>query len=249
VSVDEPGAVDRLDHVAEAVTGLRGYFATGESLAVLLDRVAANAAMIIEDAAAVTITVLQPGGKSYTGAATDDRYLDIDRQQYASGRGPCLNAARTLEPVRASTVEHRGLWPEFCVAAEQVGVEAYLSMPLVLAVVRREPELVGSMNLYSHDSQGFGRIDEALMRVFSVAATQAIDSARRMRQAHEQVHNLEIALDSRAEIDQAKGILMAVHQCPASEAFDKLVEQSQRRNVKLRQVAIELIARATHPAD
>ncbi len=50
---------------------------------------------------------------------------------------------------------------------------------------------------------------------------------------------------SRAVIDQAKGVLMAVHRCTADEAFRMLVERSQHENVKLRDVARTLLQTAT----
>jgi AmiR/NasT family two-component response regulator len=48
-------------------------------------------------------------------------------------------------------------------------------------------------------------------------------------------------------IDQAKGILMAVRRISADEAFTLLVEQSQRENVKLRDLAIRFFNHATCP--
>jgi GAF domain-containing protein len=243
VSSNEPNVTVKLDHVADAVAGLHEFMAATEPLDRALARIAEGSAGIIADVDAVTITVLTASGQPYTAASTDDRYLDIDKQQYAAGRGPCLHAARTRQPVRTSTEAHREEWPEFSVAAEQAGVTAYLSTPLLLTSVERDLQLLGSFNLYSHNPDGFDTVDEVVMRIFSAAATQAIDHARRLHRARDQIGNLEIALDSRAEIDHAKGILMAIHRCSASEAFDKLVEQSQHRNVKLHQVALELIAR------
>ncbi|HEX2075723.1 MAG TPA: ANTAR domain-containing protein [Geodermatophilus sp.] len=49
------------------------------------------------------------------------------------------------------------------------------------------------------------------------------------------------ALDSRAVIDQAKGILMREHHCSADAAFDRLVRQSNASNRKLREVAQEIV--------
>jgi AmiR/NasT family two-component response regulator len=50
---------------------------------------------------------------------------------------------------------------------------------------------------------------------------------------------------SRAVIEQAKGILMAVRGLTEDQAFQALVAQSQRDNVKLRVLAKQFIARAT----
>jgi AmiR/NasT family two-component response regulator len=57
---------------------------------------------------------------------------------------------------------------------------------------------------------------------------------------------LRIALDSSAVIDQAEGILMALRQIGADEAFTLLVEQSQRENVKLRDLAGRFVAHTTN---
>jgi AmiR/NasT family two-component response regulator len=48
-------------------------------------------------------------------------------------------------------------------------------------------------------------------------------------------------MESRATIEQAKGILMGAHRCSADAAFSMLVERSQRTNRKLRDVAQALV--------
>ncbi|MBT2274161.1 ANTAR domain-containing protein [Rhodococcus qingshengii] len=53
-------------------------------------------------------------------------------------------------------------------------------------------------------------------------------------------------MKSRARIEQAKGMLMAVHAVGEDRAFEMLVEQSQQRNVRLAAVAAELVETLTH---
>lgn len=60
-----------------------------------------------------------------------------------------------------------------------------------------------------------------------------------------EVDQLREALTSRATIEQAKGILMFRNRCTAQEAFAMLSQRSQARNIKLRDVAAELVAMAT----
>ena len=55
---------------------------------------------------------------------------------------------------------------------------------------------------------------------------------------------LREALTSRATIDQAKGMVMALRQCDEAEAFQVLVQASNTANVKLRDLAADLVARA-----
>jgi hypothetical protein len=64
----------------------------------------------------------------------------------------------------------------------------------------------------------------------------------------EEVHGLRAALESRAVIEQAKGIVMAEHHCNADEAFDRLVQLSQHSHRKLRDVAGALVAATAQPA-
>jgi len=56
---------------------------------------------------------------------------------------------------------------------------------------------------------------------------------------------LEEALGSRAEIEQAKGIIVGALRCTPDEAFDTLVRQSQQQNRKLRDVAAEIVRNAS----
>jgi AmiR/NasT family two-component response regulator len=66
--------------------------------------------------------------------------------------------------------------------------------------------------------------------------------------ARDLARNLEVALESRAVIDQAKGILMERHKLTADQAFQLLVEVSSRTNVKLRGIAEELVRTGELPA-
>ncbi|XDK89151.1 ANTAR domain-containing protein (plasmid) [Rhodococcus opacus] len=84
------------------------------------------------------------------------------------------------------------------------------------------------------------------MRLLTSAASAAISNARRWSEAQEHVRQLQQALISRAEIDQAKGVLMGLHHLTADQAFDRLVERSQHSNTKLRDVARAVIAAHTH---
>ncbi len=118
-----------------------------------------------------------------------------------------------------------------------------MSVPLVIAGVDAEQELAGSLNLYSHTATAFDPFDAELMRLYSVAAGQAISNSRRWQKARETVTQLETALVSRSDIDMAKGALMAIHGCDPDGAFARLKDESQRRNTKLREVVRELLHR------
>ncbi|MEU3645873.1 GAF and ANTAR domain-containing protein [Lentzea sp. NPDC034063] len=247
VDGERPDPVVRLDETTEALTQLHDAFTGEESIEDALQRVAETAARAVPDADAVTVSVVTDD-KPHTAAATDQRLVELDQKQYDSGRGPCLDSALNLTPVRAVIGEHRDSWPEFEAAAEKAGVRAYLSVPVVLpASDDAEARHIGTLNIYSYTAAAFDPFDEGLMRLFTTAASASITSAQRWRHSQGQVRQLERALGSRAVIDQAKGVLMAVHTCTADDAFALLVAESQRLNVKLRDVAAKLLESVSQP--
>jgi hypothetical protein len=232
----------RLVTTAEAIEGLRDLFAAEEPLDDIAARVAETAVAAIPYADAVSITVLS-WPDSRTAASTHERALELDLHQYASGRGPCLEAVWQRAPVRAVISAEHQRWPEFVEAAQRVGIHASLSVPLLIAGLSEEQELVGSLNIYSQTPSAFDPFDAELMRLYTAAAGQAISNAGRWQHSRETVSQLEKALLSRSDIDMAKGALIALHGCEPGEAFARLVNESQRRNIKVRDVAVELLDR------
>jgi hypothetical protein len=238
----------RLITTAGAIEGLRDLFAAEEPLDDIAARVAATAVAAIPYADAVSITVLSwPDAR--TAASTHERALELDQYQYASGRGPCLEAALQRTPVSTALGEQHQRWPEFVDAAQRLGIHASLSVPLLIDRLAEEQELVGSLNIYSETASAFDPFDAQLMRLYTAAAGQAISNAGRWQHSRETVTQLEKALLSRSDIDMAKGALIALHGCEPGEAFAKLVDESQRRNIKVRDVALEMLERMKVPQD
>ena len=79
----------------------------------------------------------------------------------------------------------------------------------------------------------------ASQAAFLLANAQAYWDARTLSE------NLEQAMLSRATIEQAKGIIMSSTGCDADEAFQMLIRQSQEQNIKLRDLADELVRNST----
>jgi GAF domain-containing protein len=237
---DRQDPVERLDEANAALTMLRDGFDGEEPLDEVLQRLAETATRAIQDADAVTVTVNPEQPR--TAAASDTSLVEVDEKQYSADRGPCLEAARTLQAVRAVVGDNMDNWPEFEASAGQHGVRAYLSVPILLpAADRSDARHVGSLNIYSYTATAFDPFDEGVMRLFTTAASAAIDNAHRWQRSREHITHLETALASRAVIDQAKGVLMAARSCTADEAFAILVQESQNKNVKLREVAQGLL--------
>ncbi|MEU0498772.1 GAF and ANTAR domain-containing protein [Mycobacterium sp. NPDC006124] len=233
--------VIRLSTTSRAMEALRRIQDAEEPLDEVLTRVAGTALKAILDADAVTVTVLADDGTARTSAFTDEGMVDVDRRQYESGSGPCLEAARRRTPIRVVVDVETDRWPEFAAAAQSHGVRATLSAPLLVGDAGADGEMVGSLNVYSRTRSAFDSFDEELVRLFTVAASMAITNAHRWQQSRDTVSQLERALSSRSTIDQAKGVLRLLYDLDADEAFAMLVKQSQERNVKLYTVAAGIL--------
>lgn len=233
-------ASDRFDAVAGALERLRGLHDVYAPLDVVLQRLAESAREAIDGAEAVSVTTLE-GDKARTAAATDEQVVQIDEAQYAAGDGPCLEAARTKQPVRALVREARERWPDFAAAAERLDVRSYLSAPLLIDE-EEDGELVGALDVYGSTDGAFDPLDTGLLRLLTLAASATISTWGRLQQAREVIDQLDEALLSRAEIEQAKGVVMALNKISADEAFERLVKMSQDSNIKLRDLSRQLLA-------
>ncbi|PRY44455.1 GAF and ANTAR domain-containing protein [Umezawaea tangerina] len=230
--------VRQLDDVTGAVERLSRTLDQDEDLDVILRRVCLQAIHAIPEADLATVTMVGDGTPK-TAAVSHDHAVHLDGHQYRSGQGPCLESARTKKVVRVSVTEAHQRWPAFASSAAGSGVASFLSAPLFI-----DEEYHGSLNLYGEKEHGFHALDAALLELYTAAAEAALRAARRYRQSLEHIGQLKEALGSRAVIDQAKGILMAVRRVDAEVAFRLLVEQSQRENVKVRELAVRFVATA-----
>lgn len=232
----------RPDETTDALEELRARLLAGEPLERLLRALADTVVFTVVGVEAVSVTLLAADGP-YTVTATDASATGVDHHQYAARGGPCLDAA-TYRRVERGDVHGAGArWPEFAEGAARHGFGAYLSVPLVLEnVTDAGVELPGSLNVYGRNPSGFDEHGELLVRGLAASASAAIGNALRWHRARSQAAQLETALESRPEIEQAKGVLMAVHGCTAEEAFARLADKSQRTNTKLFDVARELLA-------
>ncbi|XVS62115.1 ANTAR domain-containing response regulator [Actinosynnema sp. CA-299493] len=228
-----------LDEVTGALASLTATLGTEDDFEALLHRVCEQVTTAVPGVDEATITLLQDGEPT-TIASTSEVVVDLDRGQYERGDGPCLEAARTGELVRVSIGEVAERWPEFARDAGAAGFGSFLSAPLAI-----NDGHGGGVNCYSGHPGGFAELDEKLLGLYTGAATAALRAYCRYQHARDVTGQLRIALETRAVIDQAKGILMAIRQINADEAFTLLVEQSQRENVKLRDLAARFVDHAT----
>jgi GAF domain-containing protein len=213
------------------------------SLVDSLQGVAGAGCTLLGGCSASSITLIEKD-RPTTVAATDDTAVALDKAQYAEGDGPCLTSAREETVISLEDATAAPRWPAFAQAASELGVGSSLSVPLSLP-----GDTFGGLNLYGTEVGAFDDQDQAIARTFATQASAVVWNALAYWTAHEQATNLTLAMEHRAVIEQAKGIIMAAQHCSADEAFDILRRASQRENRKLRDIASDLVERTTDGGD
>lgn len=222
--------------VVEAVAALHRAVHDEVGLEDLLHRAVEAAVHWLPSVDFAGITV-QFDGAPFTAAGSDPRVLVVDELQYELGDGPCLTAMRTQRVLSVGAAQVAARWPVFAADARAHGVVSYLAAPLVAGEGVR-----GCFNLYGRGEDGFAGIEADFVAVLGGYVSRGLIDFTALRAARELATQLRQAMDGRAPIEQAKGILMAVHQITDAAAFNLLRVQSQTANMKLRDVAAAFVA-------
>jgi GAF domain-containing protein len=206
------------------------------SLEEVLQEVTRIAARGIPGAEASSITLIR-NDKAFTAAHTGELALVADELQYEEGYGPCMDAGRAGLVLRVDDMRTERRWPSYTARVLEVGVLSSLSVPLPY-----QGSSIGALNNYSTQPAAFASA-ESLAAGREVAETIAVAVANADAHARlgERARNMQLAMESRAVIEQAKGVLMAQRRVDAEQAFEILRDASQRYNRKLRDIAAGIV--------
>ncbi len=208
----------------------------------VLTDITAIAARGIPGAESVSTTLLR-GEKAYTAAYAGEMALRADELQYAEDSGPCMDAGRGGVVLRIDDMLTEQRWPAYVARVRQEGVRSSLSVPLPY-----QGTVIGALNVYSSQPEAFVSAESLdAGRDVAEAVAVAVGNAAAHHRLGEQARNMQIAMETRAVIEQAKGVLMAQRQVDADEAFEILRDASQRYNRKLRDIAAGIVE-STQPA-
>jgi GAF domain-containing protein len=187
--------------------------------------------------------LLLVGNKPRTAVFTGQLALDCDERQYATGHGPCLHAASTGELTEIADMQAETRWRDYAKQAAERGALSSLSVPLPIA-----EGVGGALNIYARTPHAFDDESRAVATRFGPYAGVALANMHAYQDARNMADNLQTALESRAVIDQAKGILMERHKFTADQAFQVLTRVSMQSNQKLRAVADDLVTTGHLPS-
>ena len=200
-----------------------------------LRRVAELAKQILSGVKDVSLTMIDRGHPR-TVVSTGQLALDLDKRQYELGLGPCLDAATTGQSIVVDTGSVDSPYREFGQIAARAGVRQIVSVGMPLA-----QRSIGGLNIYKITNATLNPAFLEHAEMFAGYAAVAVNNVTSYAGAVNEATHLRKAMQSRAVIEQAKGILMARDRCTADEAFAMLRRISQQHNVRLHQIAQNIV--------
>jgi GAF domain-containing protein len=206
------------------------------SMESLLQAVADTAKSVMPGNPEASIFVRTPRGP-VTVVTTGQLATDLDEVQYSEHEGPCLHAAATGELTEILDTREEKRWADYVRRAAERGNGSSLSVPLIID----DDGTTGALNIYAREARAFDDASRVAATSFAPYAAVAIGNMQDYQTARDMAGNLQAALDSRAVIDQAKGILMERHKITADQAFQLLAHASMTTNTKVRDVADHLV--------
>lgn len=165
--------------------------------------------------------------------STSERSAFIGLMQLEAGEGPCVEAFEQGATVSvADPQEMARRWPHFAEASHRAGYASVHSVPL-----RSRDRVLGSMNLFRNSSGSLNPRDAAAARALTDVATISILQQQTADHAQLAQAQLQLALDSRVVIEQAKGFIAHTHSLDIEAAFALLRDYARANHMLLRDVA------------
>lgn len=235
------GAVEPPDASAAVFAKLCRLRVEDDDTRRLLGQVATLGMSAVPNAAGVSVSLGSPIEPE--AIATESEFAQaVDGAQFDAGEGPCVDAYNSGRLVLSDNVPADTRWPIFASKGPAAGLLSALALPL-----QQGTDTIGVVNLYARTEAAFGPRDVRIAGLFAAAVSAVVQDVRERDSLRRLGQQLEAALESRAEIDQAKGIIMARHGCSADEAFARLVSVSRNTNTKLSALSARLVRAAQRP--
>ncbi len=197
--------------------------------------VTALAGATVDNADGVSVT-LERHGRLMTVAASNEAVSTMDRHQYETGEGPCLDAKAQGRWFYIESLADETRWPTFVPLALDQGIHSILSSPLM---TRNRPQ--GALNIYSSTKQAFGTHEQELAALFADQASQILTTAGPDLSDEQSNERFATALTARQQIHQAQGVIMERDDVNADEAYGSLLRQARTAGITVLARACEIL--------
>jgi GAF domain-containing protein len=231
----------REDRLVEALVTLADTLVDHFDIIDFLQTLAERCVELV-DVSAAGIMLADPQHELRHAACSNEQMRIVELFELQVEEGPCFDAYRSQAPVLcASPEEALERWPEFARHANEGGFGGYSAVPM-----RLRTDVVGALNLFSSERRALGDDDFKVVQAMADIATIGILQERSIRDAHAFSTQLEIALESRVVIEQAKGIVAERIHVTVDEAFEMIRRFARAHNRLLSETARQIIDGSLH---
>lgn len=187
------------------------------------------------DAAGIMLADQRGGLRVMASSAEEARLLELYELQ--KNEGPCLDCYRSGRPVvRDDLAAMRSSWPAFTEQLRGLGFQSAQALPM-----RLRTETIGALNLFRVEPGQLGQVDLRIGQAMADVATVGLIQERAIAAGEVLAAQLQTALTSRVQLEQAKGVLAQRTGLPMDQAFQLMRDYARSRNQKLSDVAAQII--------
>ena len=191
------------------------------------------------DVEAAGLLLADHNGELEVVASTDEESRLVETIQLSAEAGPCIESFRTATVVSVPDIAAAPeRWHRFKAAALQNGFASTCAVPM-----RLRDTTIGSLNLLRTQPGELNREDLRAAQALADVATIGILHERSFRASDVTRAQLQLALNSRVTIEQAKGVLAHTHGISPDRAFDRLRTYARSHQLPLSLVAERVVRR------
>src|ERR1700722_9932913 len=226
------------ERLAETFVELADTLVGGFDLMEFLHLLTERCVELLEVDAAGLLLADGRGTLQLVAASTEQARL-VELFQIQVDQGPCLDCYRTGLPVMVPDIADADAttrWPRFTAAAAEMGFANVHAIPM-----RLRDQIIGTLNLFGSTPDGLDPAVARVARALVDVATIGILQERATREQELVAGQLQVALNSRVVIEQAKGILAERMRVTPDQAFIVLRAYSRNHNLALTRLAADVI--------
>jgi GAF domain-containing protein len=188
--------------------------------------------------AAAGLLISDPAGTLRLVASSSEAVRLVELFQLQTDEGPCLDCYRSGQPVNAPDLADSDRWPRFTALAAERGFRSVHAVPM-----RLRGNTIGALNLFAATPGALPPADLRVAQALADAATITILQERDEAAQQAVIPRLQLVLNRRAIIEQAKGVLAEVGTLEMGEAFTRLRDHAHATDQPLTGLARRLVTR------
>jgi transcriptional regulator with GAF, ATPase, and Fis domain len=197
------------------------------------------------NAAAAGLMLADELGELHIAAASSEEAKLLEVFELQTEQGPCLDCYRTGHRVTVvSAEEQTARWPAFVPSLRERGFGPVHALPL-----RLREQTIGALNLFSLPDNPLSEAALQIGQALADVATIAVLEHRRMEASTRLASQLQIALNSRIAVEQAKGVVAAHAEVNMDRAFHLIRSHARSKRRQLSDVAADIASGRLSPAN